>query len=429
MEQLATTIIEMLGLGAAASDLVKAVIILVFVGIVFSFGMTASGLLTLAERRVAGRIQSRIGPNRVGPLGLLQWLADGLKLIMKEDIIPTDVDKPLFKLAPTLVVVGVFAAFATIPFSQVLIAADLNVGIIYLLAITSLVTVGVLMSGWASNNKWSLLGGIRAAAQIVSYEIPAAMSILSIVLLTGSLSMQSIIAEQGGWPWQWNAFHNPFTLVAFAVYFISALAEGNRIPFDLPEAESELVSGYNTEYSGMRFAGFFLGEFANIYLMSAIAATLFFGGWQLPGISAEAHSGSVLLQIAGLVVFMGKAALGCFVVIWLRWTLPRFRVDQLMSVCYKYLIPLSFLCLAGNAVYLLIISRNSIIDNANHWVTTGFCFVILILFSKRVFYHIKKSGDDIDLDFLARGETGKYDPAVQDRPYGSFRKKYEKRGK
>ena len=215
METLSNYIADYLEFSGLAREILFAVLIAAVAAVVFIIALTISGLLTLAERRVAGRIQSRVGPNRVGPLGLLQWLADGLKLVMKEDIVPAAADGPLFRLAPYLVVVGVFAAFVSVPFGQLLIAADLNVGVIYLLAITSLVTVGLLMSGWASNNKWSLLGGIRAAAQIVSYEVPTALAVLSVVLLSGTLSMQGIITAQGGWPWQWYLFHNPFTFLAF----------------------------------------------------------------------------------------------------------------------------------------------------------------------------------------------------------------------
>ncbi len=426
MEILARTISESLNLGPWGSDLMHALLILVVALIVFMIALLIAGLLTLAERRVSGRMQSRVGPNRVGPLGLLQWLADGLKLIMKEDLIPGQSDHTLFRLAPYPVMVAVFAAFASVPFGQLLIAADLNVGIVYILAITSLATVGILMSGWASNNKWSMFGGIRSAAQIVSYEVPVGLAILSIVLLSGTLSMQGIIREQGGWPWEWYIFHNPFTFVAFFLYFIGALAEGNRIPFDLPEAESELVSGFNTEYSGMRFAAFFLGEFANIYLMGAVATTLFFGGWQIPGITPDQQAGSAFLQILGLIIFVIKASIGCFVVLWLRWTLPRLRVDQLMRLCYRYLIPFAFVCLAGNAFYLLTVPSGSMGDIVVHLLTTALGFLIVLIFFRRVFYHIRHAGDTIDLDILARGHKGTYDPNVQVRPYGALRKKYGK---
>ncbi len=434
MEELSRNIVEALGLNPFWEQVFYALAIIVVAVVVFMAALTIAGLLTYLERRVAGRIQSRVGPNRVGPLGLLQWLADGLKLVMKEDLIPACADRPMFRLAPYAVVVGVFAAFVSVPFGQLLIAADLNVGIIYLLAITSLVSVGVLMSGWASNNKWSLLGGIRSAAQIVSYEVPSALSILSVVLLAGTLSMQGIIQAQGGqeyhaefwarggWPWNWFIFHNPFAFIAFFLYFTAAVAEGNRTPFDLPEAESELVSGYNTEYSGMRFAGFFLGEFANIYLMSAVATTLFFGGWQIPGILPEEQASSWSLQLMGLLIFVFKAAIGCFVVIWLRWTLPRLRVDQLMGLCYKYLVPFAFICLGGNAVYILLIKAGSTFDWIVHGAMTLFGFALVVYFFVRVTHHIRLVKDRVDFDILSRGTKKPFDPAVQTRRYGRHRK-------
>jgi len=312
---------------------------------------------------------------------------------------------------------------ASVPFSHALIAADLNVGILYVLAITSLVVVGVLMAGWASNNKWALLGGVRSAAQIVSYEIPNALSVLTIVLLTGSLSMQTIIEQQGGWPWEWNVFHSPFTFVLFFVFLVSAVAEGNRIPFDLPEAESELVAGYNTEYSGMRWAGFFLGEFANVYVMNAIATTLFFGGWQVPGVPAEAHGDSLLIQLAGLAIFLGKAWVGCFIVLWARWTLPRLRVDQLMGVCYRYLIPIAFACMLGVAVYLLAVPRGTLLDQIVHVATAAAGAAVLVIFFRRVAHHARSVGDRLSLgELLQRGRVYQFDPAVQVRRYGAHRR-------
>ena len=348
-------------------------------------------------------------------------------------MVPAGADKPLFLFAPYAVMVGVFAAFASIPFSQMLIAADLNVGLIYLLAITSLVVVGTLMSGWASNNKWALLGGIRSAAQIVSYEIPAALSVMVIVLLSGTLSMQGLVIGQsgdasiwylnGGWPWNWYIFHNPFTFIAFFTYFIAAVAEGNRIPFDLPEAESELVAGYNTEYSGMRFAGFFLAEFTNIFLMSTIATAVFFGGWQIPGISPAEQADSFWLQVLGLGIFVGKAWVGSFVVLWMRWTLPRLRVDQLMGLCYRYLVPIAFFCLAGVAVYLLVIEPGSFLDWLIHFGTAGFGFLVVAIFFWRVFHHIRSVGDKFSIFEIAqRGKKYKFDPSVQARRYGAHRK-------
>ena len=299
------------------------------------------GLIVVWERKISGRMQSRPGPNRVGPNGWLQWLADGVKLIVKEDVIPTDADPILFLASPYLVFMGVFATFVVLPFSQVLVVADLNIGILYLLSVTSLVVVGIIMGGWASNSKWSLLGGMRSAAQIISYELPASIAILSVVTLCGTLSPQGIVHNQGGAPWNWHLFDNPFTFCCFFIYFISALAEGNRTPFDLPEAESELVAGYNTEYSGFRFSIFALAEWVNLIVIGAVATTVFLGGWHIPGVSPWQIEHSLALQLASFGVFAAKTVTLIFVIIWIRWTLPRFRVDQMMNMCWKYFLPIS----------------------------------------------------------------------------------------
>ncbi len=328
---------------------------------VLAFMATFAGVTSWVERRIAGRMMSRIGPNRVGPQGFLQWLADGLKCFLKEDVVPADADRFMFKIAPYFVFTGTFAAFACLPFGYGLIAADLNIGIFYISAITSFVVIGILMAGWTSNNKWSLLGGVRSAAQIVSYEIPAALAILTIVVISGTLSMQGIILSQGGWPWQWHIFNNPFTFIAFFIFVTAVLAEGNRTPFDLPEAESELVAGYLTEYSGLRFVFFLFGEWANLWVMSAVVTTLFLGGWQIPGVSdlksvlAQApvltKSLWVLLSVA---VFFVKTLVFVFVIIWVRWTLPRLRVDQMMIMCWKYLVPFGFITLMGSALFAIL---------------------------------------------------------------------------
>jgi NADH-quinone oxidoreductase subunit H len=424
MQNLTEYVIRSLGLAGFNAGAMAATLIVVVALGVSLLVLTIGGIITWAERRVAGRTQLRVGPNRVGPLGFLQWLADGVKLITKEDVIPREADHALFRLAPYPVVVGVFSAFVTIPFGRYLIAADLNVGLLYLVAITSLVVVGVLMAGWSSNNKWALLGGVRSAAQMVSYEVPSVVALMSIIVITGTMSLQGIIAQQGGWPWQWLIFYNPFTFVAFFLYFTAAVAEGNRTPFDLPEAESELVAGYNVEYSGMRFAGFFLGEFANVYLMSAIAACVFFGGWQVPGVSTELQSASVALQTVGVIVLLVKASFGSFVVLWLRWTLPRLRVDQLMGLCFRFLLPLSFVMLLGNAFYVWKVKTGSMTDGAVKVVTTGIGVAVVAWFVSRVVFHLKHTSAHISLD-LARGEAGVFDPEQQVRRYGKFRKSKE----
>jgi NADH:ubiquinone oxidoreductase subunit H len=349
-----------------------------------------SGLVVVAERRIAGRMQSRIGPNRVGPQGLLQWLADGIKLIVKEDIVPTDCDPVLFRASPYLVWVGIFATFVVLPFSQAVIVADMNIGLLYLLSITALVVVGIIMGGWASNSKWALLGGMRSAAQIISYEVPAALALLTVVLLAGTLSPQGIVRAQGGAPWSWNLFDNPFVFGAFFIYFASALAEGNRTPFDLPEAESELVSGYNTEYSGFRFAVYFLSEWTNLYVIAAVATTVFLGGWRLPLVSPQRMEASLLLQLAGFAAFFIKALALVFVIIWVRWTVPRFRVDQMMALCWKYFIPLTFASFLGTALWMWI---------APPWARVGmrllmfavFGVALTAVFARRVLYNMRNA--------------------------------------
>ena len=315
-----------------------------------------AGITSWVERRIAGRIQSRVGPNRVGPQGFFQWLADGLKCFLKEDFIPAAADRKLFLMAPYLVFGGFFAIFVAIPFGDGLIISNLNIGIFYILAISSLVVVGILMSGWASNNKWSLLGGMRSAAQIISYEIPISLAILPVILITGSLGMQEIIGAQGIWPWQWFVCHNPFTFMACFIFFISSLAEGNRTPFDLPEAESELVAGYNTEYSGMRFVFFFFAEWANLYVMAALTVALFLGGWNTPLHLSTSLFGSLpsTIDLAGPIVFILKSFFLVFVIIWIRWTLPRLRVDHLMNLCWKYLVPFSFGGIIGTILWMVL---------------------------------------------------------------------------
>lgn len=309
------------------------------------------GLGTYAERKISADIQMRIGPNRVGPYGLLQFLADGVKMIMKEDIVPSSVDKLLYTIAPLLCMVGVFTTLAVLPFSSLLTLSNLNVGLIYVLGVSSLVGVGIFLGGYSSNSKWAMLGGMRGAAQIISYEIPVTLTIISVVLISGSLSFNTVIEGQGGLPHRWNIFHNPFTVIAFFVFFIGALAESNRAPFDLPEAESELVSGYHTEYTGMRFAFFALAEYVEVFVLCAIASSLFLGGYKVPlNIGGDGVIGQ-LLQIA---TFFSKAFILYYVVIWVRWTLPRLRVDHLMAICWKYLVPISLFNLVGIGLWVLI---------------------------------------------------------------------------
>ena len=373
-------------------DLVAAIVVfamsaVVFLGVAFPF----AGIVSWAERRVWARIQSRVGPNRVGPQGFLQWLADGVKHVCKEDIIPDESDAPLFKMAPYLVMLAFVVPWAVMPFSQDLILADLNVGILYFTSVTALTVVGVLMAGWASNDKWSLIGGIRSAAQIVSYEIPAGLSIFPVILITGTLSMQGIIKAQGWAPNNWFMFSNPFCFIAANILFISALAEGNRTPFDLPEAESELVAGFATEYSGMRYLFFFMAEWGNLFLIGALITTLFLGGWQCPHISDN----RVVMNIIELVIFNAKVLFIVFFSMWIRATLPRVRIDQLMSLCWKYFVPISFVNMIGTAIWVAIWPEGNAVTG---YILLALGVVGLILFTRRVIYYFRQSHMELYLN-------------------------------
>jgi NADH-quinone oxidoreductase subunit H len=374
-----------------------ALLLLVAAAVILLFMAPTAGIITWVERRVSARMQSRVGPNRAGPQGFLVWIADGIKSIMKEDIIPKESDKVLFRLAPYLVFVGVSAAFVVMPFGQYLIAADLDIGILYVVSVTSLVTIGLLTGGWASNNKYSLLGGIRSAAQIVSYEVPGAIAIVCIVMMTGSLRIQEIIRAQGGWPWDWYMFKNPVTFGLFFLYFTTALAEGNRAPFDLPEAESELVAGYSTEYSGMRYLFFFFAEWANVFVMCGIAAALFLGGWQLPGVPSGAQEASLALQLVGAFWFLLKAWFLIFVVIWIRWTLPRIRIDQMMNLCWKWLVPLSFVAFVLSAGWVMWGPGRRVQLALGVGMFALFCLLV-IRFAQRVRYNLKATGAEVHLN-------------------------------
>ncbi len=278
------------------------------------------------ERKLSGHFQQRFGPMRTGWHGWLQTIADGIKLFQKEDIIPKTVDRKVFYWAPVICFASSFAAFACLPWGKNLWPTDLNIGILYIFAITTFTVISLLMAGWSSNNKYALLGGMRSAAQIVSYEVPLTLSVLGVIVATQSLSMVAIVGAQEK-VYNWFIFRQP---LGFLIYLIAATAETNRAPFDIPEAEQELVAGFNIEYSGMKFAMFFMAEFLNLFLVSAVAVTLFLGGWHGP-------------FLPSWLWFLLKAFLIVFVIIWFKWTYPRLRVDQLMEFCWKFLLPLAFL--------------------------------------------------------------------------------------
>jgi NADH-quinone oxidoreductase subunit H len=330
-------------------------------------------------------------------------------MILKEDLVPADADALLFRAAPYFVLVGFACTFVVLPFGHSIAVADLDVGVFYVTSITALVVVGLLLSGWSSNSKWALFGGMRSAAQVISYEIPSGVAIFVPVAMAGTLSMQGIIRAQGGLPWEWFIFRNPAAFVAFFILFTSQLAEANRTPFDLPEAESELVSGYNSEYSGFRFAIFFMVEWGNIWVMSAIATTLFLGGWQVPGVSAaaiDAMRGTGVLpagawwfwNAVSVLVFAVKSIVLCNVVVWLRWTLPRVRLDQMMTLCWKYLVPAAFVCFVFTLGWQLVVGVVPAVELVTGVVLTLFAVALLFMFARRVMENIRAvTGDKVDL--------------------------------
>ncbi|PYO69579.1 MAG: NADH-quinone oxidoreductase subunit NuoH [Gemmatimonadetes bacterium] len=330
--------------------------------VVFTVIMVGVALLTLAERRICAWMQDRLGPNRVGPQGLLQPAADGLKNLLKEETLPAQADKVLFMLAPTMAFVPALLTFAVIPFATPLptpwgdvdmVVANLPVGFLYVLAFGSLGVYGIVLAGWASNNKYSLLGGLRASAQMISYEIAMGMSTVAVLLLAGNVTLTDVVAKQSQSLFTWNVF--PLSL-AFFVFIVAAFAETNRLPFDLPEAEGELIAGYHTEYSAMKFSMFYIAEYSNMVTASALMTTLFFGGWDIPFTTWDnTPPWSPLKTLLTLGVFSFKVLVFLFLYIWVRWTLPRFRYDQLMALGWKVMLPLAlgYLTVIATAIWIL----------------------------------------------------------------------------
>jgi NADH-quinone oxidoreductase subunit H len=330
--------------------------------VVFTVLMSGIAMLTLLERRVCAWMQDRMGPNRVGPFGIFQPLADGLKNILKEETYPALADKALFVLAPVAAFVPALLTFAVIPFGAPLptpwgdvplVVADLPVGFLYILALTSLGVYGIVLAGWSSNNKYAFLGGMRASAQMISYEIAMGMSTVAVLLLAGNVAMSDIIARQSGSLLQWNVF--PLGLAWF-IFLVAAFAETNRLPFDLPEAEAELIAGYHTEYSSMKFSMFYIAEYSNMVTASALMVTLFFGGWDVPFTAWDnAAPWTVPKTIVTVLAFSAKTFCFLFLYIWVRWTLPRFRYDQLMALGWKVLLPLAlaYLTVIATAIWYL----------------------------------------------------------------------------
>ncbi len=351
---------------------------------VFTVYMIGVALLTLAERKISAWIQDRHGPNRVGPHGIGQPFADGLKNFMKEETYPEAAYKPLFILAPILSFIPALTTWVVIPFGAPLptrwgridmVVADLPVGFLFILAISSLGVYGIVLAGWASNNKYALLGGLRSSAQMISYEISLGMSTIPVLLLAGNVTLNSIITQQayGGW--------NVVNLtLAFFIFLVAAFAETNRLPFDLPEAESELIAGYHTEYSAMKFSLFFIAEYANMVTASALMVTLFFGGWDVPFTGRDnigPYSGWLTLLSIG--IFFGKLLFFIFFFMWVRWTLPRFRYDQLMSLGWKIMLPLALAYIIIIATVILILESAGISRGAMYSSIMGVVNIVLVM--------------------------------------------------
>ena len=314
-----------------------AIVAVLVIGLFAALGL----VLIMMERKVSAWMQLRLGPNRVGPAGMFQTVADTLKLMVKEGMTPNNVDRFLFNLAPFIVMVTSMLILAPLMFARGFQIWDINIGILFITAVSSMSVIGILMAGWASNNKYSLLGAMRSGAQIVSYELSAGLAILAIVVLTGSLRISDIIQSQAdGW-WLFKG-HIP-ALIAFVIFIIAVTAETNRAPFDMAEAESELTAGFHTEYSGMKFALFFLAEYVNVFIVCAVGATLFLGGWMPLHFGTGTKFNEIMDYIPSSVWFFGKTFFLIFVIMWFRWTFPRLRIDQLLNLEWKYLLPISMI--------------------------------------------------------------------------------------
>jgi NADH-quinone oxidoreductase subunit H len=325
---------------------------MVIIGLVFLIFYALIGLfLVYAERKICAFMQNRLGPNRVGPWGIFQTIADFIKLMMKEIIISNRVDKILYYLAPFIVIITTFLVIAAIPYAKGLQAIDFDIGIMYVLAVSSLSVIGVLLAGWSSNSKYSLIGAIRSGAQIVSYELSVGLSLLTIVILSGSMQFSQIVLSQAD---GWFIFkgHIP-ALIAFIIFLIASTAETNRGPFDLSEAESELTAGYHTEYSGIMFAFFYLAEYINMFIVSAIAATVFWGGWMPLHIASWTGFNNIMDFIPSIIWFFGKTGVIMFIIMWFKWTFPRLRIDQMLTLEWKYLLPINLVNILLMALIVL----------------------------------------------------------------------------
>lgn len=334
----------------------------ILVTILFALTLVIAMYSTYAERKVAAFLQDRLGPDRAGPFGILQPLADGVKMFMKEEIIPTNASKWLFMVGPGLAMLTACIGTAVIPWGTDMIVdgrviplqvTDINVGVLYLFGVVSLGVYGVMIGGWASNNKYSLLSAIRAASQNISYEVAMGLSIIALLLVTNSLSLREIVEQQHGW--RWNVLYQP---LGFLIFIICSFAETNRAPFDLPECETELIGGYHTEYSSMKLGFYLFAEYINMFVSSAVMATLYFGGYNYPGMDwMLLHAGPVIAPLIGTAVLFFKIFLFIFFFMWVRWTIPRFRYDQLMNLGWKVLIPLAIANIIVTGVVIAIIEK------------------------------------------------------------------------
>lgn len=368
---------------------------LVAVNVLLGFVLASAIFFVWLERKVSGRIQDRLGPTRVGgKFGWLQTLADGIKLLCKEDTIPAAADQFLFRLAPYLALAGPFAAFLALPFGNGLVGRELGIAVFFMLAALSTEVFGVIMAGYGSGSKWALFGGIRESAQVVSYEVPRSLCVIVGVIVAGSLNLMEVVRQQEGFFWNWHLFHDPFNFAACWVFFICGMSSCKRAPFDLAEAESELVAGFHTEYSGFRWLLFFMAEYGSMFAISAIAAALWLGGWHSgllpvdPAVwlatqmgSAEAPStiGWLLGNLVNVGVFILKGWVGVFIMMWVRWTLPRLRIDQVMMTCLKYLTPIGCFLLLAVTIWQLTLDRQPVVSLGWRYGSAGALAVALVV--------------------------------------------------
>jgi NADH-quinone oxidoreductase subunit H len=397
-------------LGSIAPDWL---IVLIAYLIVAALLLTIAAVMTMAlvwiERRGVARMQDRLGPNRVGPEGSLQLVADGAKLFTKEDIVPAAADRWVHLLAPVVSLAAVGFTLAVVPWGRGVVPADLSTGALFVAAVASVSGVGLMMAGWGSNNKFALLGAMRAVAQLVSYEIPGVTALLGAVLLAGSMSLVSMAEQQAGLPivgiipgvmdlgLGWNVF-TPVGLVGFVIFYICVLAEGERTPFDIPEADSEIVAGYMTEYSGMKFALFYLGQYILNFVLSMVAVTAFLGGWQGPGVAwlaANPGWGDFAAGLLSVIYMVGKAVFLIFVMVWIRGAFPRLRVDQLMGFAWKYLLPMALVNLASAALWVALTRWNAEqwsgllnLDGLAAWQRALLAFAVTAVINGAAFYWV-----------------------------------------